>query len=209
MASGYWWAAYLRLIGLWWLFLGVYAACAWITARRDDVGTFRFAWEAGMPFVPWMLLPYLSVGVLAACAPLLGLTTGGLNAFTARMAAATVAAGLCYLLWPLELAEARPHVAGFFGRVYELVKDAAPPTNLCPSLHVAYAVILWPLYRRRVGRFATPLIDGWFLLIVVSVVLVRQHHVVDVIGGLLLAAACLTLIPGGRWRLMPDASPVR
>jgi len=167
------------------------------------------AWEGGIPFVPWMLVPYLSLGVLAACVPLLRLADDELAAFTRRMAAATIVAGVCYVLWPLELAAVRPSAEGVLGQLYEMVKDTAPATNLCPSLHVTYAVIFGAAYRRRLRGCLRPATDAWCVLVVVSVVFVHQHHVVDVAGGLVLGVACVILIPFRGRRLMLRMRPVR
>src|SRR5678816_1724483 len=37
------------------LFLLVYGACLWVTARRSNVGVFYFAWERAIPFLPFMI----------------------------------------------------------------------------------------------------------------------------------------------------------
>ena len=58
-------------LGLSLLFLVVYGGCIWITARRHDVGVFYFAWERAIPFVPFMILPYMSIDVFFVAAPFL------------------------------------------------------------------------------------------------------------------------------------------
>ena len=58
-------------IGLSVLFLIVYAGCNWITARRANVGTFYFEWERKIPFVPFFILPYLSIDLFFVVAPFL------------------------------------------------------------------------------------------------------------------------------------------
>ena len=57
--------------GLSLLFLLVYGACLWVTARRGDVGVFYFAWERAIPFVPFMILPYMSIDLFFVAAPFL------------------------------------------------------------------------------------------------------------------------------------------
>ena len=42
-------------------FLVVYGGCNWITAQRHDVGTIFFEWERLIPFVPLMIVPYMSI----------------------------------------------------------------------------------------------------------------------------------------------------
>src|SRR5205823_97422 len=43
------------------LFLVVYGGCNWITSQRADVATFYFQWERAIPFVPFFILPYMSI----------------------------------------------------------------------------------------------------------------------------------------------------
>src|SRR5262245_54560708 len=70
------------------LFLIVYGGCNWITARRADVGTFYFEWERKIPFVPFFILPYMSIDLLFVVAPFLCRTDRELSIFAKRIAAA-------------------------------------------------------------------------------------------------------------------------
>src|SRR5438876_12135580 len=76
--------ALLASAGLSFLFLVVYSGCNWITARRAGVGTFYFEWERGIPFVPFMLLPYLSIDLFFVAAPFLCRTERELRRVSAR-----------------------------------------------------------------------------------------------------------------------------
>ncbi len=94
------------------LFLIVYGSCNWITAQREDVGTIFFAWERAIPFVPSMIAPYLSIDLFFVAAPFLCHTKRELATFTKRIAAAIIVAGMCFLLFPLRFAFARPEANG-------------------------------------------------------------------------------------------------
>jgi membrane-associated phospholipid phosphatase len=191
----YWWRAYLRLIAIWLLFLVVYWGTAWITSNRQDVAVIQFEWERDIPFLPWMIVPYLSIGVFCVALPFLGLSHQALDAFMWRMAAATIMAGACFLAFPLQLAESRPSVPGRFGMVYEMVKAADPPHNLFPSLHVTLLLIIWTTYRRSLPGLSSLLLHAWFSLVFVSVLFVRQHHFIDVVGGAVVAIVCIAFLP--------------
>ena len=43
---------------------------------RHDVGTFAFAWERFIPFVPVMVVPYMSIDLFFVAAPFLCGTSG-------------------------------------------------------------------------------------------------------------------------------------
>src|SRR5436309_10393476 len=90
------------------LFLIVYGGCNWITSRRGDVGTFYFQWERAIPFVPFFILPYLSIDLFFVAAPFLCRNRDELRTFSKRIAGAIVIAGICFLLFPLRFAFARP-----------------------------------------------------------------------------------------------------
>src|SRR5690349_4165409 len=94
------------------LFLIVYGGCNWITARRGDVGFFYFQWERPIPFVPLLILPYLSIDLFFIAAPFLCWSAEELSVFAKRITAAIFVAGTCFLLFPLRFAFPRPHASG-------------------------------------------------------------------------------------------------
>ena len=61
-----------------------------------------------------------------------------------------------------------------------------PPVNLFPSLHCANAVLA-ACMAHKLSRRAGWLISACALLVVLSVVLVKQHYVADAVAGVALA----------------------
>ena len=86
------------------LFLLVYGTTNWITAQRTDVGTCCFEWERAIPFVPLMIVPYMSIDLFFVIAPFLCGDKRELRILAARISFAIVVAGLCFLLIPLRFA---------------------------------------------------------------------------------------------------------
>jgi membrane-associated phospholipid phosphatase len=175
------------------LFLVVYSGCNWITGQRGQVGSFYFQWERGIPFVPFMILPYMSIDIFFVAAPFLCRTDEELRIFSRRVVAAILIAGLCFLLFPLRFAFARPHASGWLGAIFDWFRGMDSPFNLLPSLHAALLLLLVDLYARNlrgVFLFAAML---WFFLIGLSPLLTYQHHVVDIVGGFVLAGYCFYL----------------
>ncbi len=185
--------ALLASAGLSALFLVVYSGCNWITARRAGVGTFYFEWERGIPFVPFMILPYMSIDLFFVAAPFLCRTGKELSIFTKRIAVAIMVAGICFLLFPLRFAFPRPHADGWLGAIFDWFRGMDAPYNLLPSLHAALMLILVDVYFRHSRGLIRIAIIAWFSLIAVSPVLTYQHHVVDIAGGFVLAACCFWL----------------
>ena len=118
-----------------------------------------------------------------------------LHVLIARLLCATCIASFVFLAIPMTLAADRPTFAGPLGAVYEFLKAGDQPHNMCPSLHVAMLLILWPVYHRATRGLLRTAIYLWFTLILISVLPVFQHHFVDVVGGTIVALICVIAFP--------------
>ena len=172
------------------LFLVVYSGCNWITARRGDVRTLYFSWEHAIPFVPLMILPYMSIDLFFVAAPFLFRTNRELQIFSRRIVAAILIAALCFLLFPLRFAFPRPHTEGWLGAVFDWFRSMDAPHNLLPSLHAAFCLLLADVYARHLRGAWFYAAMTWFVLIGLSPLFTYQHHVIDIVGGFVLAGFC-------------------
>ena len=177
------------------LFIVVYGGTNWITSQRSEVGTWHYAWEFAIPFVPLMIVPYMSIDLCFVAAPFLCRNTVQLKSLARRITFAILAAGVCFLLLPLRCEYVKPEIDGWLGVVFRTFCSLDQPYNLLPSLHITLTVILLDVYVRRTQRLVRTAVYGWFGLIAASTVLTYQHHVVDVVGGFVLAAICFYLFP--------------
>jgi len=182
--------ALVASIGLSVLFLIVYGGCNWITAHRANVGTFYFEWERNVLFAPFFVLPYMSIDLFFVVAPFLCRTDRELSVLTKRIVAAIIVAGICFLCFPLRFAFSRPHVVGWLGTLFDWFRGMDAPYNLLPSLHAAFTLILCDIYFRHTRRLIRVAIMIWFVLIALSPVLTYQHHLIDIVGGFVLAGYC-------------------
>ena len=172
------------------LFVVVYGLTSWWTSLRPDVGTWVFDWERSLPFVPWLIVPYMSVDLFFAAAPFLCTERLELIAFRRRMTMAIAIAGTAFLLMPLRFAFPRPVPTDWTAGIFHVLDGFDRPFNMFPSLHIAILLILSGTYHRHTRGFLRWLTHGWFALIGISTVLTYQHHVVDVIGGFALGVLC-------------------
>lgn len=170
------------------LFLVVYGGCLWITAHRLEVGTFYFEWEHAIPFLPFMILPYLSIDLFFVAAPFLFTERGDLHRFVRRIVVTIVVAGLCFLSFPLRFGFPRPQAGGWLGALFDWFRSVDAPYNLFPSLHAALLLLLCDAHARNLRGWARAGVLGWFALIALSPLLTHQHHMIDILGGLALAA---------------------
>ncbi len=188
------------------LFLIVYGGCNWITSRRADVGTIFFEWERGIPFVPFFILPYMSIDLFFIAAPFLCRRDRELSSLAKRITAAIIVAGICFLLLPLRFAFGRPQTDGWLGAVFDWFRGMDAPHNLLPSLHAALTLILVDVYFRHTRGLVRIATMTWFVLMALSPVLTFQHHVIDIVGGFVLAAFCFWLFREPDFSSLPDCS---
>jgi len=182
--------AALASAGLSALFLGVYGGCNWFTSLRSDVGTLYFSWERYIPFVPMMVIPYMSIDLFFVGAPFICRSNQELATFARRVTAAILIAGVCFLLFPLRFAFARPHTGGWIGALFDWFRGMDMPYNMLPSLHIALRTFLGDTYSRHTSGVVRVASNTWFSLIAISTLLTYQHHVMDVVGGFALAGYC-------------------
>ena len=185
-----WRAAAGASAGLSLLFLVVYGACNWITTLRTDVGTWYFEWERLIPFVPLMIVPYMSIDLFFVAGPFLCRDRREFATLARRIVLAILVAGACFLLVPLRFAFPRPETGGWLGAIFDAFRTLDAPHNLFPSLHITLRTILADLYARHTAGRTRTAVGVWFSLIGLSTVLTYQHHIVDVAGGFALAAFC-------------------
>lgn len=177
------------------LFVVVYSTTNWLSSLRTDVGTWYFDWERWIPFVPLMVVPYMSIDLFFVSAPFLIDNDRELQTFARRIAFAIGAAGICFLVMPLRLAVDRPALEGWLGAVFGWFFTMDKPFNLCPSLHIALRTLLAETYSRYTRGMWNIASHVWFSLVGLSTLLTYQHHVVDVAGGFVLAVICFYLFP--------------
>src|SRR4051812_36487639 len=171
------------------LFFAVYGTTNYLTSLRHDVGSWVYPWEHYIPFIPLMIVPYMSIDLFFVAAPFVCTDRRELRLLALRVCAAILICGAFFLAMPLRFTFERPPVHGILGVVFNHFRQMDKPYNQFPSLHIVLRTILADLYARHAPRrWLRVLSDVWFSLIGASTLLVYQHHVVDVVGGFALAA---------------------
>lgn len=177
------------------LFYASYGFANGAAARHDHVGSIRFAWEQGIPFIAWSIIPYWSINLFYALAFFLCSDRAELQRHTRRVLAAQLVAVLCFLAFPLQLAVTKPATGGLPGFLFAALGSFDRPYNQAPSLHIALLMILWDLYARHLPRRFHPFLHAWSLVIGLSVLTTYQHHFIDVPTGAALGLLCLWVWP--------------
>ncbi len=185
---------------LWLVFLGpffflTYGAANWWTGQLPVVPSMYWEWERAIPFLPWLMLPYMSIDLFYAGSLFICKDKAGLDTHAKRLLLATVISVAGFLLFPLQFAFTRPEVAGFNGWLLDLLMGFDKPFNQLPSLHISLLIILWVKYAEKLTGLWKAALHLWFGLIALAVVGTWQHHVVDVLGGAVVGVLCLYLVP--------------
>lgn len=169
-------------------FFAVYPLCNWLTAHRNTTLDLYFSLELNIPFVPEFIWIYLSLYGLFII-PLFAFGPAQLNTLGTQLVNSTIFCGLIFVLFPTKLGFERivPNDP-FYGPLFSSLFSIDLPHNMAPSLHVVFsALILMAGSDSPRPIFARVIFIGWLVLICISTLLVHQHHLLDVVTGLLVA----------------------
>ena len=178
------------------VFFAVYGGADLMTGLHDYRVRLHMDWEVQLPLVPSMILFYMSVYPACVLLPLMIRTRCELYAAVWTLMAVTMAGGVVFLVCPGQVAWAAPTDVelGPWRRLYRFADTINLRHNYCPSLHVAWAVVIAELACRRGAVLARILIRCWVGGVAVSTMLTHQHYLADVVVGLavgLVGTRCL------------------
>lgn len=176
-------------------FVAGYFVCAWLVRDRVPIALPMFEWERSIPFVPeaiWSyLLPY----------PVVMITYWILEDFPTyrqfvwRYVAMLTVHLACFLLLPAVIERPLVTAHGDFSTIATALYFAVdPPRNLFPSFHVSLPLLCrlctWSYHRvwSIVCCIATAVVAA-------SVLLVKQHYAIDILGAVAVVTAIHRVCP--------------
>ncbi|HEU4889453.1 MAG TPA: fatty acid desaturase, partial [Thermoanaerobaculia bacterium] len=169
------------------LFAVCYGGAAWWTGRYASLPAWDFAFEQQVPFVPALSLVYLTITPALMLAPFLLRTRARLAPLAITLCVETLVACAFFLLFPQTTAFVRPEVTGWARIPFNIADTLNLQYNQFPSLHVAFAVSAAWAYRRFAWKV-------WAVAVALSTWLMWEHHLVDILGGVALAAIAMTIV---------------
>jgi membrane-associated phospholipid phosphatase len=181
-------AAYAGALTL--LFAIVYGATNWFSQQRSETYRVFTDWELALPFVPQLVFVYFSIFIVFLL-PLFSVERHEVRPLAGAFALTTGIAGLCFLLFPTRLGFVRPALVSGYEPIFRTLYALDLPYNTLPSLHVAYSTLAVLTFAGAVDhRFTRIALTVWLAAMVTSVVLIHQHHIADVVAGLVLGFVC-------------------
>ncbi|WP_338768077.1 phosphatase PAP2/dual specificity phosphatase family protein [Massilia sp. METH4] len=185
-----------------WLVFGLcYPLSQVIAAHAPLRHSVALPFEAGMPFWPWMIVPYATSALFFTLVFMVVPTAEQLRVTGRRMASATVIAALVFAIFPARFTLARPALDDpLLAAAYGFLEMVDQPYNQLPSLHVAYCLLFWLALRPLVRGWRRLALAAWLVLVAASTLFTWQHHVADVVAGLALGAAVARLVRPGSTR---------
>lgn len=179
--------SYLRYyIGISALFALAYLPANRLAEFRSHVAVIAVPWETDIPFVPWMIFPYLSILILFWM-PLFFLDRQEIRQLAINMAWVTVACGLVFITVPTTVAFERPEGSDGLLALFRTFYLFDKPYNAFPSLHIAYSYLCTLTCVSHSSSLKRLFLIPWFMVIVLSVLLTHQHHVPDILAAIVLA----------------------
>lgn len=169
------------------LFGIVYAGAAMVPPWREPTALDQDPVHL-LPFVAAFIVPYSTAYVMPLMVLLTPYDRRAFRRLAAAYAVAIVAAGACFVAFPLAAPRAADAGEGVFGALVRITYALDASRNLFPSLHVAVSTLTAMAVGRARPSWRVPMVL-WAALIAASTLLVRQHYVADVAGGIALALA--------------------
>jgi membrane-associated phospholipid phosphatase len=156
--------------------------------------------DDAVPFSEWWVPAYWSFYPLIVLGGVFLTTREEIRRYLAGLLGQGLVACVIFFAWPTMVS--RPPVPGE-AWAYHLVIALDHPLNACPSLHASFAVycaIVLDGVLRKAGVLASLRVSVWIWVAVIfaSTIGLRQHVVLDLVAGALLALAAFGFRPISR-----------
>src|SRR5580693_148082 len=108
-------------------FFLTYGFANWAATQRAYVPSIVFGWEHHIPFFAWSIVPYSSTDFLYAASLFVCRINRELTTHLKRLISAQLISVCVFLVFPLRFTFGRPHPAGLFGSMFDLLTTYDQP----------------------------------------------------------------------------------
>ena len=162
-----------------------------------------FPIEQRIPVVPGSIWIYLSYFVLLILTAVRMAREPWIGRGVAALAFVITCCGIVFLVYPTTISRLPIPDGGLSAAALRGLRRLDPPNNCFPSMHVALAATCALVLRKAEPRWGGVFLM-WAALIAASTLTTKQHYLLDVGGGLVLAAAAWILFFVLRFRRPVD-----
>ncbi len=157
-----------------------------ITAFRSSPKAVNFGWEKNIPFLPIFYPVYYSVFPLyLLVAVILHNKPHEIRLLTRRMTACIALAGIVFLIFPFRNGYP-PLPENEISWITKVTSVVAGRYNMLPSLHVTLTIVIIQAVWIKLRPLTAGLMFAWGIVLVGSTLLTHQHHILDVLTGVIL-----------------------
>lgn len=178
------------------VFLLVYIPTGWYASELEYVPSVVFPVERYIPFLPWMIIPYMSSGLFFILIFFMLNRKDELLIFFKRITFITVFSGICFMLFPLKFSYSKPEINSSFLQIFfHFLETEDTNFNQAPSLHIAYACLFWNVLSNKLQGSLKLIAGIWIFLMGISTLTVYQHHLIDIFTALYLVCITFFIFP--------------
>ncbi|MEJ6505878.1 MAG: phosphatase PAP2 family protein [Crocinitomicaceae bacterium] len=168
--------------------VGIYLLTNEIASRNTEFYHLFFEFEREIPMVPWMIHIYNSFHLLLLLNFICIKSPLQIRALAISLISSCGIAALFFLIFPTELGFSRTQNIIGYEFWYNQLHLLDHPHNLVPSLHITFSALSASVIAKQTeSRLLKGAFLIWFLLICSSIILVHQHHLLDLLTGFILA----------------------
>ncbi|RPG17293.1 MAG: hypothetical protein CBB69_007330 [Phycisphaera sp. TMED9] len=194
-AQGRWgaiWVAIVYFVG----FSIVWTIAHELSDLHAERLTLTFDWESHVPFQPWAIPLYFTLDISVVLLPLVFRSAREAIPPMGLLLLQVVIAAPFFVLLPIENTYLNDMPTGVWGAyLFEpLGMKNVSQWNQTPSLHVTYSLTVATVVARRWGGIWWVIGFAWAIPVSITTMLVHEHHLICVAGGLLLFAATIPLL---------------
>ena len=161
------------------------------SSRRYHV---HLPFETELPFVPAASAVYLSIQILFLVPLIQFRSVERLLPLFSAMLFELVTASIVFVAAPVELGFAPLQDAGTWTPVDRVADLLNLDFNALPSWHVAFSMTIAAAVGRELPGVPRILLGAWAALIACSTVFAHQHHLADVVAGVVLSALTMKFV---------------
>mgnify|MGYP001297010579 CR=1 FL=1 len=168
--------------------LTVYLGSNEIASHMERHYGMFFEFEKDIPMIPWMIYIYTSFHLLLILNFFIIKDPIVIKAFTISLMSSSFIATIVFLSFPGELGFSRVDSISGYESMYLFLHKMDHPHNLYPSLHITFSVLTaFAMFDQTKNKWFHGFLVLWVTLICCSVVLVHQHHLFDILTGIVLS----------------------